>query len=214
MLIRGLIAILALGVLALVWRWRTGTRHPILLGILGAGLIWATYVEGRMVLLERSLSAIASDLAGAEVAVHCQRGITDLIDVSNRAGYVPFPADGSLPDETFLRKATCQDLASYRSHPDDPSSIDEVVAVHVLTHEIAHMRGVLAEAAAECQAMQRDAATARALGARESVSIRLAGAYWRSVFPSMPPNYVDPECQPGGSLDEGLGDGPWPAGTD
>lgn len=209
MLIRAFIVLLALGIAALVWRWRCGRRHPVLLALLALGLTWSTYNEGRMVLLERDLSRIASKLVGEPVRVHCQRGLKDLVDVTGNAGYVPYPADGAQPDETFLRKDTCESIASYRQHPNDPSSITEVVGVHVLTHEVAHLRGIRDESLAECQAMQRDAQTAQLLGADEEVAARLAGAYYRSVYPSMPPLYVDPECRRSGALDERLPGSPW-----
>ena len=83
---------------------------------------------------------------------------------------------------------------------------DQVEAVHVLTHEAMHLSGRLEEAAAECAAVQRDAHTARLLGAP-------AAAYWRDVYPLMPDGYRSADCRPGGTLDDGLTDAPWLART-
>ena len=73
-----------------------------------------------------------------------------------------------------------------------------------------HMRGETDEAAAECQAMQRDAAMARELGASPAAAAALAASYWRIDYPRMPDDYRSGECRPGGQMDEHLPDG-WPA---
>jgi hypothetical protein len=48
------------------------------------------------------------------------------------------------------------------------------------------MAGRLDESAAECAAVQRDARTARLLGASGGEARALAAAYWRTVYPAMP----------------------------
>ena len=67
----------------------------------------------------------------------------------------------------------------------------------------------LGGAVAACAAVQRDAHTARLLGARPADAAALAGAYWRNVYPLMPDGYRSGDCRPGGPLDEGLADAPW-----
>ena len=88
-------------------------------------------------------------------------------------------------------------------------SRDQVLAVHVLTHEAMHLSGRLDEAAAECAAVQRDARTARLLGAGPADAAGLAASYWREVYPLMPDRYRSEQCRPGGSMDERLADAPW-----
>ena len=51
--------------------------------------------------------------------------------------------------------------------------------MHVLTREAMHLAGRLDEAAAKCAAVQRDARTARLLGAAGADAAGLAAAYWR-----------------------------------
>ena len=87
-------------------------------------------------------------------------------------------------------------------------SHEQVVAVHVLPHEAMHLSGRLNEAAAECAAVQRDAHTARLLGAPDAAAAELAAAYWRNVYPLMPDGYRSADCRPGGALDERLADAP------
>ncbi|HJU00417.1 MAG TPA: hypothetical protein VJ966_04325, partial [Actinomycetes bacterium] len=61
----------------------------------------------------------------------------------------------------------------------------------------------------ECAAVQRDAHTARLLGAEPRAAAGLAAGYWREVYPLMPGGYRSEQCRPGGSLDERLADAPW-----
>ncbi|MGB8651524.1 MAG: hypothetical protein WCD35_12785, partial [Mycobacteriales bacterium] len=88
-------------------------------------------------------------------------------------------------------------------------TMDEAVAVHVLTHESMHMRGQTNEALAECEAVQRDEITAHELGASVEQARRLARVYWLLVYPRMPEDYFSRDCRPGGPLDEGLASAPW-----
>ena len=81
--------------------------------------------------------------------------------------------------------------------------------MHILSHEARHMAGTTVEARAECEAMQRDAWTARLLGATPEQGHRLARAYWRDVYPSLNATYSSPSCVPGGELDERLELAPW-----
>jgi hypothetical protein len=108
-----------------------------------------------------------------------------------------------------IKRDQCHHLAAYvRSGARRPTR-DQVVAVHVLTHEAVHMSGRLDEAVAECAAVQRDAQTARLLGARPADAAALAATYWANIYPLMPDRYRSGECRPGGAMDEGLADAPW-----
>src|SRR4029450_3526010 len=65
----------------------------------------------------------------------------------------------------LIKRDQCRHLAAYVRSGHGRPSRDQVVAVHVLTHEAMHLSGRLDEAVAECAAVQRDAHTARLLGA-------------------------------------------------
>lgn len=88
----------------------------------------------------------------------------------------------------------------------------QLQAVHVLTHEAVHTGGEKSESRTECMAVQRDADTARLLGASDPAAKALAWVYWKTVYPSMPDDYRDAGCGPGGGLDESLPTSPWVAG--
>jgi hypothetical protein len=158
---------------------------------------------------ERRLGGAASVLAGAKVAVRCQGLGGAFVDAGPELGYVRWRADGTPEPWTLIKRDQCRHLAAYARSDKRRPSRDQVVAVHVLTHEAMHLSGRLEEAAAECGAVQRDAHTARLLGASAADAAELAAAYWRNVYPLMPDGYRSPECRAGGALDERLADAPW-----
>jgi hypothetical protein len=158
---------------------------------------------------ERRLGGAASALAGARVAVRCQTFGGAFVDAGPELGYVRWRADGSPEPWTLIKRDQCRHLAAYARSDKRRPTRDQVVAVHVLTHEAMHLSGRLGEAAAECGAVQRDAHTARLLGARPADAAALAATYWRTIYPLMPDGYRSGDCRPGGPLDEGLPDAPW-----
>lgn len=158
---------------------------------------------------ERRLASVASRLVGHHVAVHCQTTASALVDVGAELGFVRYDEDGVPEARTTIKREPCGQLRRYAGSNKRRPSLDEVIAVHVLTHEAMHMRGETNEATAECEAMQRDAQTARMLGATERQAQGLARVYWRIVYPDMPDAYRTSDCAPGGRLDEALPDSPW-----
>jgi hypothetical protein len=178
----------------------------VLLALLGAALVAPGL---RREHAERRLEAAAGELAGRDVEVECQTLGGAFVDAGAELGYVPFGADGEPEPQTLLKYEPCRDLMAYlRSDKRSPSP-QQVVAVHVLSHEAMHMSGLRDEARTECAAVQRDARTARLLGATPAAAAALARAYWRGTYPRMPEGYRSAECRPGGAMDEGLADGPW-----
>jgi hypothetical protein len=158
---------------------------------------------------ERRLGAAASALAGTRVAVRCQSFGGAFVDAGPELGYVRWRADGSPEPWTLIKRDQCRALAAYLRSDKRRPSRDQVVAVHVLTHEAMHLAGLVDEAAAECAAVQRDASTARLLGAGAAEAAALAAVYWREVYPLMPDGYRSSACRAGGALDERLPDAPW-----
>jgi hypothetical protein len=158
---------------------------------------------------ERRLATAASVLAGARVAVRCQSLGGAFVDAGPELGYVRWRADGTPEPWTLIKRDQCRHLAAYARSDKRRPSRDQVVAVHVLTHEAMHLSGRLGEAAAECAAVQRDAHTARLLGAGDAAAAELAATYWHGIYPLMPDGYRSPDCRAGGALDERLADAPW-----
>lgn len=158
---------------------------------------------------ERRLAHVALVLVGHRVAVHCQSGAAAFVDAGSELGWVPFDAAGRPEPRTLIKRDQCRFLERYRSGDHAHPTRDEVVAVHVLTHEAMHMRGSAVESAAECEAVQRDAVTAQELGASPAEAHALAVDYWLHVYPRMPDDYWTRDCGPGRPLDEGLTTAPW-----
>jgi hypothetical protein len=158
---------------------------------------------------ERRLTHVASQLVGHKVSVHCQSTTAALVDAGAELGYVPYDADGVPLPRTTLKRDPCNDLKHYLGGDQGNPSYNEVVAVHVLTHESMHMRGETNEAIAECQAVQRDRTTAGLLGATADEAGKLAVRYWLTVYPHMPDGYFSADCRPGGPMDEHLATAPW-----
>lgn len=158
--------------------------------------------------LESTLEGAASQVAGGPVGVHCQTSGETWTDLGTELGYVKW-GPGGVPERTTLIKyGVCADLRSWLSSDKKIPRPDQVVAVHVLTHETMHMIGITNEAQAECAAMQRDARMAQALGATPAQAQVLARRYWVEVYPQMPEGYTG-GCGPGGQWDEHLGVAPW-----
>lgn len=209
----------AVGAAAVTGHWlahqRDGLGRPRGFPVWSVGLLallaLVTAVPGvRRRAQEKQLSTVASTLVGHRVTVHCQSLGGALADVGSELGYVKYGPDGPEP-RTLIKRDACGDLRSYAGGQQDHPSRDAVIAVHVLTHEAMHMRGLTVEADAECAAVQRDRSTAQLLGATERQARELARIYWLTVFPDMPSDYRREGCGPGGAGDEGLSSAPWAA---
>jgi hypothetical protein len=158
---------------------------------------------------QHRLAAAATALIGVKVTVHCQTAGQAFIDVGAELGYVKWGPGGVPEHRTLIKRDQCGDLRAYlrssKSHP----SLDQVLAVHILTHESMHMSGITNESLAECAAVQRDVRMAELLGADPDEARMLARTYWIQVYPNLPDDYRTSDCRPGGRDDEHLPDAPW-----
>ncbi|MCW2587227.1 MAG: hypothetical protein JWN55_2743 [Frankiales bacterium] len=210
-----------LGAVAVVGHWSTRRRDAI--GRPRAFPVWSITLLAVLALAaavpgaqrrahEHRLARVAGNLVGHQVTVHCQTTTGAMVDSGAELGYVRFDADGDPEPATTLKRDPCRDLKHYVKGGKAQPSLNEVVAVHVLTHEAMHLRGETNEAWAECEAVQRDALTASLLGASPEQAMALAQRYWTAVYPLMPDEYRTTECGPGARLDERLTSAPWAAG--
>lgn len=207
-----------LGALAVVARWAISRvdalgrprQFPVvstaLLAVVALGSVLLVVQTER---LQERLSEVASELVGSPVTVDCQSRGQEMLDVGNELGQVRFGVDGRPEPHTLIKRRPCADLERYLEGEQAAPTRGQVVAVHVLSHEARHLAGQRVEAETECAAMQRDARTARLLGASDDEARALARTYWLEVYPQMPDEYRSGSCVPGGTLDEGLPDAPW-----
>jgi hypothetical protein len=94
------------------------------------------------------LRRAASVLAGTRVAVRCQSLGGAFVDGGPELGYVRRRADGRPEPWTLIKRDQCRHLGAYLRSGKDRPSRDQVLAVHVLTHEAMHLAGRLLGAAA------------------------------------------------------------------
>ncbi|GAB3598272.1 hypothetical protein GCM10027446_28090 [Angustibacter peucedani] len=187
---------------------RAGWRvWPVLVAV--PALVF-TLNETRWYRFEHGLAdAVRPVLAGRDAGFGCERLLHDFWSSQGRAGHVWFDADGTPASEAFLSGQTCSDVKAYRRHPSS-ATLDEVVAVHTVTHEAAHLAGQRDEARAECTAVQADAGVLRRLGAAPDVAQAQARRYLEQVFPRLPSDYTSGDCREDGPLDTSPHDGVWP----
>ncbi len=211
---------LALGVLSLGLTLRWAVHRVDALGrpepfpVVGAAmpLVLAVVVAVpaiRHAQLESRLSGVATRAVGHAVTVRCQTLGDTWLSAHPERGYVRFDADGVPEPVAVITYDTCRTLGDWVRSNHRSASLEEVIAVHVLTHEIMHLTGVADEAIADCRAVQRDAATARQLGAPAAVGADIARRYYAEVQPQLPEAYRSADCRAGGALDERLADTPW-----
>ena len=159
--------------------------------------------------LQDRLGQAASALVARDVEVHCQTAGEEFVHAGSELGSVAFDADGQPEASTVISREPCGALQAYLDTRGRRPSPEQVIAVHVLSHEARHLAGTREEARAECEAVQRDTATAMLLGASEADAHRLARLYWAVDYPGMPEGYRSSDCVPGGALDEHLPHPPW-----
>jgi hypothetical protein len=202
--------LLTAGAVALGVRHALGHRHPVLIPLLLVPAVALGWFEWQFRSDEHLFSAVATELAGRDVSIECQRLGGALVDVTSELGYVRFDADGRPADVGRIENDACEALRAY-VHGDHASpTLDQVVAVQVLGHESFHLAGLLNEAEAECAAMQRLDDVAGWLGATPPQARDLAERYAAEVYPRMPDGYRSGECVDGGALDSVPQDPTWP----
>ena len=178
-------------------------------GVLVLVALFAGVPAARNAWLEHRLDGVATQLAGVPVSVRCETLGEAWTDSHSELGYVRFGADGRPERTATITWQACSDLRSWWRSTHDRPSLEQIVAVHVLSHESMHLAGLRDEARTECAAVQRDALTARLLGAQPVQAQSLAIAYWAQVYPGLAEDYRTPECGPGAALDEHLAEPPW-----
>ena len=169
-------------------------RAVMALALVGSVAAAPWYLRVR---LEQRLSAAASEVSDRDVFVQCQSFAAAFIDPTADLGHVAFDAKGRAEPKTLIKRDQCRALTEYlRSDKRNPT-MDQVVAVHVLTHESIHMSGTVVEDETECLAMARNSKMAQLLGAPPDAAQELALTYWEKVYPDMPDEYRSSECDPG-----------------
>jgi hypothetical protein len=175
-------------------------------------LVALFWTERQWVTAEKKFTAVALSIEPVAAGVHCQRLGETFVAVGSELGHVAFE-EGIPSGPAMISYQTCQDLAQYwraSAREKETPTLDEVVAVHVLTHESVHLTGSLTESVTECRAVQRDAVVAQRLGATPEQGRALALRYWTDVYPHLSADYQTRDCHEDGPMDRTPHDGIWP----
>jgi hypothetical protein len=136
-------------------------------------------------------------LAGRDAGFACERLMRNFWSSQGHVGHVWFDADGTPAHDAFLSSGTCDKVKSWRDHP-GAASVEEIVAVHTVAHEAAHLAGQRDEAQAECTALTHDAQVMERLGATPDEAQAAVVRYLAQVYPRLPDEYrgACPALQP------------------
>ena len=164
--------------------------------------------------LERLLEAQARVLVGGRpVEVHCGTFFDSVFDNNSMsAGH----ADTERGRMVFVTP-WCDRLHAYIARPAKATE-QQIIALHIFTHESMHLRGELDEARTECQAIQRNHHSAMLLGVPESLARQHALRFYRDIYQRrkdsgpFSSHYYSAECAPGKAMDEQLPGAPWLGG--
>jgi hypothetical protein len=158
---------------------------------------------------QKTLAAVAAELAGRPVAVRCPGFLTSLVRVGTEAGSVRFDGAGHPANSTELAPETCSalrhidrvDFTCLERGSCTYKEFKVAWAAHTLAHEAFHLRGFQSEAIAECYALQNTAFVAERLGVDDKTARRLQRWVYALGYPNEPEDYRSEECRDGGRLD-------------
>ena len=168
----------------------------VIIVLVGAPTGWLVLTQRDLDTVESRLAAVASEIAGRAVEVHCPGAIERLVDISPNAGSVHFGADGQPGNSMELNTQTCLALEDMSG---DEGKVSR--ALHVLVHESWHLAGIQDEAKADCYAFQRVEFAALELGAAPTDAEALANRAYVDRQETAPADYRSYECRDGGTLD-------------
>lgn len=174
---------------------------------------WGWTVRAQRLHVERRAAEAASQVAGRPVQVRCPGQLRRRLANELHDGSVRFEG-GQPADETRLTGRVCDGLARLIDEGaglelsclqlDACSAGDTSVAyaVAVLAHESVHLRGVIDEAATECEAVRRSAGVAQTLGATPQAASFIADWQFSVAGDHLPERYrssADCRLEPAGA---------------
>jgi hypothetical protein len=197
--------------------------RAIVVAVLVGAPAWGLVAYQDRVGNQKRLGAIASQIAGRPVRVHCPGVLRRLMVWEMYAGTVRFDATGRPADETRLEMTPCRELdalaegrraevldclAAHRAC--GQAGADLAMAVDVITHESWHLAGHTDEAQTECRALQTMAWTAGRLGVAPAAAQALAEHEYLTGYELLPDRYQSPACADGAAWDLRPQDAVWP----
>lgn len=173
------------------WRaWSAGTMVTL---ALVAWFFEASHHQRQQLATEAMRAFTENPRAEAD----CQRLTSEMLDLSQHDGFVYWDN----VDVAVYDRHVCKDLAGYATGGQRDPSEDQMVAVHLIAHELMHVMGIRVESEAECHAVQRSHEVAQFLGATPEQARQLQVHYFANVYPRLRNDYRSAECRDGGTLD-------------
>ena len=200
--------------------WLKLSVAVVLLGSVG----WWALDRADRIGNEHRLAAIASQIAGREVTVHCPGPIGRALAEDQLEGSVQFDADGKPANGTRLRKTSCAELdALAEGRRGKELACTEragilcgrhgrelAMAVEVITHESWHLRGIRTRAGPSATRCRRWARPRRCSARRPARRAALARGQLAESYPLMPDQYRSEHAPTAGAFDLRPDDSRWP----
>jgi hypothetical protein len=170
-----------------------------MLAIFLVALTALVYPQVRARLVEHKLKPLVSALAQRPAGARCPRYITA---VFTNVGSVSFDANGQISNHTDLTGPICDGMkrlytpagrAEMKCLVTDgrcsKSALQSVVALSTVTHESMHLRGILDEAAAECESITEGERAGVLAGLTPEEGRMIGYVHMTAMNPNTPPQY-------------------------
>ena len=166
----------------------------ISISVLAGLIVVAGYLEVRWRSVQTEATAVVQQMTEREDAAFvCERMSDALIFTGVESGHVQWdPGDERQTGATaWLSYATCSDLANWMRSDRRRALPEEILALHVLAHEAAHVSGHRDEAVTECLAMRAFPQMVQELGVDPAEADRMANVYRNLYYPQQAAEYLD-----------------------
>lgn len=165
--------------------WRT----TVVAAIAVAPLVWLEW-QWQQTITEAN-AVVRLITARPDAAIECQRFSAALLYARGDIGYVEWQDrdERGTGDTAFLTYDICHELRQWLNGDKSRPTRDQMIAVHVLTHEAMHVAGFRSEAETECQAMAWNAVVAEQLGATPEQAAAMSRLYAAEEWPRLRSNY-------------------------
>lgn len=192
-------------------RLHSGSHAPVIFPLV-IGAIFAGFAGWNLVVQVPATDALRTYTGLQDAYVKCDSWFSFLNSGGSTSvlGFVEVGPDYKISSRVRLPRQTCDDLRTFILSGSNEVSKATVRGVGVLTHEAEHVRGVLDEARAQCNATQEADRMATALGASDSVATQFPSLVDGILTPLLSSEYDSPDCVENGPMDRTPGDYSWP----
>lgn len=196
------IPLIAIAVGWYVWQHKQHGWKYIELSILTVAGFIAVWLTTLNLLAALPASEAASKATQRSVWVKCPNVMISGILNPGYEGWVPFNEDGTPSDITYLKTDTCATLRQFQLktwvNPWYMPNQSEMLAIHILAHEVTHLKGNIDEGLTECKAHTSYEPILASYGSLRSaeVAYKLDQWYTSTYWVKMPGEYYNPACRP------------------